>query len=145
MKLLTGLLAAAAVIVTGCQSQPTPPPAQATTPSVLDVSAPAPRAEYQTSVYTTPTYASSAAPTSYAGPAYLPPSAGPAYVPPAVDPTPAYTQTPMGSTYVVQQGDTLFHIAKERYGDGRKWRQIAAANPGVTPTTLRVGQKLVVP
>jgi nucleoid-associated protein YgaU len=45
----------------------------------------------------------------------------------------------------VKHGDTLFRIAKERYGNGNKWRQIAAANPGLTPSTLKTGQKLLMP
>jgi nucleoid-associated protein YgaU len=47
--------------------------------------------------------------------------------------------------YIVKQGDTLYHIAKVRYGDGKQWQQIASANPGVSPTTLKVGQVLVIP
>jgi 5'-nucleotidase len=140
---MTGLLAAAVATMAGCEAQVTPAP-QATTPSVLDVNVPPPRPAYQTPVYTTPTYAS-AAPTSYAGPIYLPPPPGPSYVPPAVDATPVYTPMPGQTTYVVKQGDTLYHIARERYGDGKRWQQLAAANPGVTPTTLKVGQRLIVP
>jgi nucleoid-associated protein YgaU len=47
--------------------------------------------------------------------------------------------------YIVKHGDTLYHIAKVRYGDGKQWQQIASANPGVSPTTLKVGQVLVIP
>jgi len=43
----------------------------------------------------------------------------------------------------VKHGDTLFSIAKTHYGDGKKWQQIASANPGVTPASLKVEQKLV--
>ena len=48
-------------------------------------------------------------------------------------------------SHTVQKGDTLFRIAKDRYGDGSKWEKIASANPGVTPASLKVGQKLKVP
>jgi nucleoid-associated protein YgaU len=48
-------------------------------------------------------------------------------------------------TYVVQKGDTLTKIARTQYGDGNKWKRIAEANPGVTPSTIKVGQKLVIP
>ena len=87
-------------------------------------------------------------------PTRLPASGGPAYLPPGqtanVDPTVTPTLTtapaqPDAASYTVKQGDTLFHIAREQYGDGKKWKQIAAANPGVTPATLKVGQKLLMP
>lgn len=77
-------------------------------------------------------------------------SAAPAPVEPAITQTPSYAPTPApsqpaGGTYVVKKGDTLFHIARERYGDGKQWQRIAAANPGVSPSSLKVGQKIVVP
>ena len=50
-----------------------------------------------------------------------------------------------GSQYTVKQGDTLYHIAKVRYGDGKQWERIASANPGVSATSLKVGQVLVIP
>ena len=92
----------------------------------------------------------------------------PAALPPApVAPAPAITQTPpaapavapasapVASTaapaaggarqYKVQKGDTLFHIAKAHYGDGNRWQQIASANAGLTPATLKAGTTIVVP
>jgi 5'-nucleotidase len=87
----------------------------------------------------------------------------PAPLPPApVAPAPAITQTPAaapavapapiastaaGGTrqYKVQKGDTLFHIAKAHYGDGNRWQQIASANAGLTPATLKAGTTIVVP
>jgi 5'-nucleotidase/UDP-sugar diphosphatase len=50
-----------------------------------------------------------------------------------------------GSTYQVKKGDTLFAIAKSRYGDGKQWTRIASANPGLSPQNLKAGQKIVVP
>ena len=47
--------------------------------------------------------------------------------------------------YTVQKGDSLFRIAHEHYGDGKQWKRIVAANPGVTPKTLKVGQQLIIP
>ena len=55
---------------------------------------------------------------------------------------------PARQEYVVQKGDTLAKIADKVYGAGQgatKWRDIAAANPGVNPTRLRVNSKLVIP
>ena len=70
---------------------------------------------------------------------------------PAID-----TQTPSAVTdasassvasgsYTIKAGDTLYRIAVTHYGDGKQWRKIAAANPGLEPTKLRVGQTIVLP
>lgn len=59
--------------------------------------------------------------------------------PPIVTPTP----TPVaGSEYIVVKGDTLGKIAKK---NGITVRALEDANPGVTPTKLKVGQKLTIP
>jgi 5'-nucleotidase len=61
---------------------------------------------------------------------------------------PAPTPAPAGTAshqYLVQKGDTLFRIAKTHYGDGNRWQQIASANPGLTPTSLKAGATIVVP
>jgi nucleoid-associated protein YgaU len=50
-----------------------------------------------------------------------------------------------GNAYKVKKGDTLFAIARAHYGDGKQWQRIAAANPGVSPASLRVGQMLALP
>jgi len=50
-----------------------------------------------------------------------------------------------GTPYKVKKGDTLFHIAKTEYGDGKKWTVIASANPGISPQTLKPGQTLFIP
>ena len=47
--------------------------------------------------------------------------------------------------YQVKKGDTLFGIARTRYGNGNRWQQIASANPGLTPETLQAGATIVVP
>jgi LysM repeat protein len=54
--------------------------------------------------------------------------------PPVVEPPPA----PAGAEYVVVKGDSL---AK----NGVKLKALQAANPGVVPTKLKPGQKLVIP
>jgi 5'-nucleotidase len=89
-------------------------------------------------------------------PAEAPPSPAPAYEPPGPTPTPdpVITQAPtlvggpgiaVGGPYTVQHGDTLFRIAKEHYGDGKQWKRIASANPGLTPANLKAGQSIMLP
>ena len=50
-----------------------------------------------------------------------------------------------GTRYTVQRGDTLFGIARTRYGSGGQWQRIAAANPGLSPETLQAGATIVLP
>jgi 5'-nucleotidase len=84
----------------------------------------------------------------YAGPLSSAPAA-PVYY----EPAPAVTQTPpatpgaagAGGNYRVQKGDTLFSIAKQKYGNGNQWQRIASAHPGLSPATLKAGQTIVIP
>ena len=48
-------------------------------------------------------------------------------------------------SYTVKKGDTLYGIARQRYGDGKQWTRIVEANPGLRPETLKVGQTIAVP
>lgn len=50
-----------------------------------------------------------------------------------------------GGSYTVKKGDTLYGIARQRYGDGKQWTRIAEANPGLRPETLKAGQTIAVP
>jgi 5'-nucleotidase / UDP-sugar diphosphatase len=50
-----------------------------------------------------------------------------------------------GGTYKIKAGDTLYRIALTHYGSGKDWKKIAAANPGINPNKLKVGQKLILP
>jgi len=68
-------------------------------------------------------------------PVVVPPMA----VVPPVDPVP---QAPAGVEYVVAKGDTLAIIARKNH---LTVKSLEAANPGVVPTKLRIGQKLVLP
>ena len=144
------LVLVGAMVAAGCQqSPPKSASGAAAHPSVLDVSTPA-AAGYQPS-------ASSPSSKAYVPPPGLPAPIPPAAPPPETNALPAVTQTPAaaqaassstaaaGASYTVKKGDTLYHIAKEHYGDGKRWQQIAAANPGIAPNSLRVGQTLVMP
>ncbi len=50
-------------------------------------------------------------------------------------------------TYTVQKGDTLWSIAQRFLGDGKRWREIIDANPGMdpVPANLKVGQVITLP
>jgi LysM repeat protein len=64
---------------------------------------------------------------------------------PPVAPPPVMVQppaAPAGTEYVVVHGDTLGKIAKK---NGVTLSALKAANPGVEPTKLKVGQKLTIP
>jgi LysM repeat protein len=50
-----------------------------------------------------------------------------------------------GEEYVVQEGDTLASIAKEKLGSEDRWQDIAEANGLENPDQLQVGQSLVIP
>ena len=50
-----------------------------------------------------------------------------------------------GRFHVIQSGDTLFEIARERYGDASFVRLIEAANPGVNARALKIGDRLILP
>ena len=52
---------------------------------------------------------------------------------------------PKPTSYTIKKGDTLWSIAKKYLGDGQRWRDIVAANPGLAPAKLRVGQKINLP
>ncbi len=63
-------------------------------------------------------------------------------------PPPAANQDPLGRRfYTVKDGDSLFGISREVYGDGNRWREILAANEATLPDEkkLKVGMRLVIP
>ena len=49
------------------------------------------------------------------------------------------------ATYTVKKGDTLSSLALRFLGQKGRWREIVAANPGVVPERLKIGQTLVIP
>jgi 5'-nucleotidase len=64
---------------------------------------------------------------------------------PALSPATPAAGAASGNTYTIQKGDTLWKIATTHYGDGKKWHEIADANPGLSPSDLRVGQTITLP
>lgn len=67
---------------------------------------------------------------------------------PPAPPAPLTPLTPpatAGGTYTIKKGDTFIKIAREVYGDPSRMKDIAAANPGVDPRKLKVGQTIILP
>ncbi|MGD0389303.1 MAG: LysM peptidoglycan-binding domain-containing protein [Tepidisphaeraceae bacterium] len=116
MKFAIPAIAVCLLIAAGCQQQQQPKPM--TDSAALDVT-PAPT------------------PVAYAAPAPVQ----------TMTPDPALSSsTPAAAnSYTIKKGDTLWKIATEHYGDGKKWHEIADANPGLTPNALRVGQTITLP
>ncbi len=56
--------------------------------------------------------------------------------------TPASNST---GAYTVKPGDTFTKIAKTQFGDGNRWRELQALNPGIDPRMLKVGMTLKLP
>ncbi len=81
----------------------------------------------------------------------LTPPTQPTTVPPTN--TPPATPAPKAAkakatnytTYTVKSGDTLSSISGEWFRDVTRWKDIVAVNPGLSPQSLRVGQKLNLP
>jgi nucleoid-associated protein YgaU len=57
----------------------------------------------------------------------------------ATQPTP---ETPRYGKRKLREGDTLFGIAKEVYGDGSRWKEIATLNGLSQKSTLRPGVEI---
>ncbi|MGH7178425.1 MAG: LysM peptidoglycan-binding domain-containing protein [Tepidisphaeraceae bacterium] len=83
--------------------------------------------------------------TDISAPAPYTPPAPATHQPVTYDTMPSGGGATGSGTYTVKRGDTLYGIARTRYGDGKQWQKIASANPGVTPQSLKVGQTLVIP
>jgi nucleoid-associated protein YgaU len=80
------------------------------------------------------------------GPGVTPPP--PITPTPMVRPTPTPTPTPVvrgGKTYTIQPKDTLYSIAKNQLGDGKRWKEIVEINPGLDAAKLKVGQVIKMP
>jgi nucleoid-associated protein YgaU len=70
----------------------------------------------------------------------LPPSTLPPSTLPPIQPAP-----PAMVSYVVQKGDSLASIARKRLGAESRWTEIQAANAGLEPKNLRVGNTILLP
>jgi LysM repeat protein len=113
----------AAMLIQGCKRTPSGETTDTATPTI-DTNAPviadtnAPAIDTNMPVMVPPTVTSNAAA---------------AYTPPVV---------PAGTEYTVVKGDILETIAKK---NGVTLKALQAANPGVVPTKLKIGQKLTIP
>jgi 5'-nucleotidase len=119
------------MLAVGCANKNAAPKNKA----VVDIS-PAPVAPHEPQVYGSPVAVAPAQP----APGF--------YDAAAVSQTPAPAAPAAGAasgSYTVKKGDTLFSIAKTSYGNGNQWQRIAAANPGVSPGSLKAGQRIVIP
>ncbi|MEA2711436.1 MAG: resuscitation-promoting factor RpfA [Phycisphaerales bacterium] len=50
-----------------------------------------------------------------------------------------------GKRYTVRKGESLWSIAEAKYGNGNRWKSIAAANPNLNPDRVQAGQTIVLP
>ena len=67
---------------------------------------------------------------------------------PASGSQPTAPRAPAGEVrreYVIKSGDTLEGIARAQLGSGSRWREITAMNPGLEPTNLKIGARIVLP
>ncbi len=69
------------------------------------------------------------------------PELSPTRVPVVEAPEPVPTQR----TYIIQQGDTFFGIARRLYNNPARAKEIQALNPSVDPRKLRIGQEIIIP
>jgi 5'-nucleotidase len=150
MLITVGISAGAIALATGCNTAgpTTKADASGIRGDVTDVhpSAPAVTAAYQPPLYDTSTNIPTAQQPITAEPvADATPSPVSKYSP-TLSTTPTASKSIGGKkTHIVRHGETLFSIAKASYGDGKAWKKIVSANPGVSPSKLKVGQVLVLP
>ncbi len=52
---------------------------------------------------------------------------------------------PETQAYTVRKGDTYWSLARRYLGSGRRWREIAEANPGLLAHSLQIGQTIRIP
>jgi len=61
-----------------------------------------------------------------------------------IEPLPEPEPVPL-QTYTIQKGDSFWKIAKSVYGDPTRIKDLEAANPGVDPKKLTIGDEIVLP
>jgi 5'-nucleotidase/UDP-sugar diphosphatase len=133
-RVLTITVVAGFALLAGCQNTKSRQPLAEVPPPPSDAMA---------EVYVPPAPATASHDYGFTQPA----PAATSYTPPAPAPATAvnYGAPAGGRTYVVQNRDTLWSIAARHYGDGKRWRDIAAANGISNERRLMVGQTLVLP
>ena len=73
-------------------------------------------------------------------------SAGRASVTAGAEASPSEGAAATSRSYLVQPGDELWAVAEQQLGDGDRWRDLVALNPGLTESTrLEAGMRLVLP
>ena len=92
----------------------------------------------------------SARPAPTAAPVGLPPlpaaaKPAPATATPATTPAAPASKAASADTYTVKEGDSIASIWRSISGSERGWEKLLAANPGVDPSRLKIGQVLKVP
>jgi nucleoid-associated protein YgaU len=129
IKSIAAALALTCIVAAGCSQNKPSPDAVAANNSVTDINAaPAPAPAPAAPVATTPQ------------PVIYDTAPAPEVIAIATPTTPSH-----GGRYTVQRGDTLWKIATQQYNDGKQWQRIAAANPGLSPETLKAGQTITLP
>lgn len=131
--LAVGITGLAAMLIQGCKREEQNPPETDNNPPPMQTN------DVTATDTNLPTNETPNTPTEAATPPGAP-QPPPNVAPPAppVVPAPAPTE----NEYVVVKGDYLQKIAKE---NGTTVKAILEANPGVQPTKLHVGQKLIIP
>jgi len=144
MRHVLAVMVLAAAVCGGCEKQaegpqttnPTPPGATAGRLEAIEPpSSDVPSAEY-------------APPPSTSGVREIPVTQPPVLSPPTPAPTPAPVPEPTPARprmYTIQKGDTFIKLARRFYGEDRRWKDIAAANPQMSPNALKIGQQIVLP
>ncbi len=62
------------------------------------------------------------------------------------NPAPAVTYPKTAQTHIFTKTDSLWKLATKYYGDGKRWREILQANPGIkNQYSIQVGQKIIIP
>jgi LysM repeat protein len=111
------------LVTVGCKQQAKGPQTTAVEPPVRPMDSLAPAATVQETTPPPPSVAAVPKPVETAAPTPL--------VPPR--------------TYTAQKGDTIYGIARKFFGSDARAKDIIAANPGIDPNKIKVGQVLNLP